>query len=381
LSGSYAAKPIAAPNAANPADDPNAGRRYVYDPWNRLGEIREIDGDSLIVTYRYDGMARRVRKCVGTEPYEDAWNDFYHNTSWQVLEVRHAELAHPNDQFLWGGNYIDAAVVRWHDSNWDGDYADPCDTVLYYTYDGNYNVTGLVKTDGTVFERYAYDAYGAVAVLEADFSADPDNIPDGGYSGAPYGSNEILYCGYRHDPESGMYCVRFRYYHPALGRWINRDPAGYVDGMDLYEYAHCKPIGLRDPSGLLNCDQNPEDTRDRAMKALEREARGQGIDLFECVNIPDANPKCRGYADRYNSILNQYEDATKGPCEVDRQRDLCKARRPGRIPQPTPMDCDIMAGVCSDVCLEIGKANPWLGVACLAGCIAGHEICDGLANK
>jgi len=196
-------------------------------------------------------MHRRIRKCVGGEPGEDAWNVFYHNTSWQVLEVRRAENTHPQDQFLWGANYIDAPVVRWHDSNWDGDYADAYDTILYYTYDGNYSVTALVKTDGSVYERYAYDPYGALGVLEADFSADPDNIPDGdnGYGGPPYGRNEILYCGYRHDPESGMYHVRHRYYHPALGRWINRDPAGYVDGMDLYEYCISNPVNLLDYMG------------------------------------------------------------------------------------------------------------------------------------
>jgi hypothetical protein len=74
-----------------------------------------------------------------------------------------------------------------------------------------------------------------VGVLEADFSADPDNIPDGTsqYPYAPYGRNEILYCGYRHDPESGMYHVRHRYYHPRLGSSVRSTrrvyglPAGF----------------------------------------------------------------------------------------------------------------------------------------------------------
>ena len=63
----------------------------------------------------------------------------------------------------------DRAMVRWHDGNWDGDYGDGWDNVLYYTYDGNFNVTGLVDTAGTVRERYAYDAYGAPRVLEAEW--------------------------------------------------------------------------------------------------------------------------------------------------------------------------------------------------------------------
>ena len=39
-------------------------------------------------------------------------------------------------------------------------------------------------------------------------------------------------------------------YNPTLGRWIGRDPAGYVDGLNLYQYVRDDPIGLTDPMGL-----------------------------------------------------------------------------------------------------------------------------------
>jgi RHS repeat-associated protein len=32
--------------------------------------------------------------------------------------------------------------------------------------------------------------------------------------------NEILYCGYRYDHETGLYHVRNRHYHPAVGRLV-----------------------------------------------------------------------------------------------------------------------------------------------------------------
>ena len=81
-------------------------------------------------------------------------------------------------------------------------------------------------------------------MLEADGSADADNASDF--------ANEILYCGYRRDAESGLYCVRYRYYHPRLGRWISRDPAGYVDGMDLFLYSRANPVNYPDPLGLIS---------------------------------------------------------------------------------------------------------------------------------
>ena len=50
--------------------------------------------------------------------------------------------------------------------------------------------------------------------------------------------------------DSGLYTVRFRTYSPTLGRWLERDPAGYVDGMGLYEYVRGGPIAAVDPRGL-----------------------------------------------------------------------------------------------------------------------------------
>jgi len=61
--------------------------------------------------------------------------------------------------------------------------------------------------------------------------------------------NEILYCGYRFDPETRLYHVRNRAYHPTLGRWLQRDPLEYVDGMNLYEYVGSRPTVVTDPTG------------------------------------------------------------------------------------------------------------------------------------
>jgi RHS repeat-associated protein len=55
-------------------------------------------------------------------------------------------------------------------------------------------------------------------------------------SASNYGANDIIYCGYRYDPETELYYVRSRTFNPVLGRWLQRDPIGYRGGINLYEY-------------------------------------------------------------------------------------------------------------------------------------------------
>jgi hypothetical protein len=44
---------------------------------------------------------------------------------------------------------------------------------------------------------------------------------------------------------------RARWLDLLHGRWLQRDPAGYVDGMNLYEYVCSTPTVASDPMGLL----------------------------------------------------------------------------------------------------------------------------------
>jgi RHS repeat-associated protein len=57
------------------------------------------------------------------------------------------------------------------------------------------------------------------------------------------------YCGYVEDRATGLWLARFRWYDADQGRWLQRDPAGYVDGMGLYGYID-SPLMFEDPYGL-----------------------------------------------------------------------------------------------------------------------------------
>lgn len=67
--------------------------------------------------------------------------------------------------------------------------------------------------------------------------------------------NTIGYAGYVWDnalggDTTGMYLARHRWYSPNMGRWVSRDPAGYVDGPNMYMYVSGRPLVLADPLGL-----------------------------------------------------------------------------------------------------------------------------------
>jgi len=164
-------------------------------------------------------------------------------------------------QYVWDIRYIDAPVLRWRDADGNSETGDGgLEETLYYCNDANMNVTALVEPDGDVVERVVYDPYGKAKFYDGSWANPSDT--------SAY-ANEILYCGYRFDPETGLYHVRYRYYHLTLGRWMAREPMGYVDEMSLYQYVASNPVRYFDPFGMAasaGLDGATADVRDRVAR-------------------------------------------------------------------------------------------------------------------
>ncbi|MGE8102028.1 RHS repeat-associated core domain-containing protein, partial [Pseudomonas fluorescens] len=67
----------------------------------------------------------------------------------------------------------------------------------------------------------------------------------------------VRYSGKERDA-TGLDYYGFRYYAPWLRRWINPDPAGYVDGMNLFSMVKNSPMTYLDKQGDIRSDFNPE---------------------------------------------------------------------------------------------------------------------------
>jgi RHS repeat-associated protein len=108
-------------------------------------------------------------------------------------------------------------------------------TPSFYGYDGHGNVRFLANAVGNVSDTYQFDSFG-------------NSIASTGTT-----PNNYLYSGEQLDRGAGLYQLRDRWYRPATGRFITRDPAEGVpcfpNSFSPYVYAVNDPVDLSDPSG------------------------------------------------------------------------------------------------------------------------------------
>jgi RHS repeat-associated protein len=75
----------------------------------------------------------------------------------------------------------------------------------------------------------------------------------------PARKNRVLSTKYL-DDETGLVSYTYRYYDPALGRWVNRDPIGKNGGRNLYGYVGNAVVGCFDPLGHVDYEPGAGDS-------------------------------------------------------------------------------------------------------------------------
>ncbi|PPS61390.1 hypothetical protein CR917_10575 [Pseudomonas sp. BRM28] len=103
-------------------------------------------------------------------------------------------------------------------------------------------------------------------------------------------NNPIRFQGQYHDHETGLHYNRYRYYDPAVGRFVGQDPIGYLGGFNLYQYVP-NPIDWIDPWGLARIKNAVEgDRRHQEFNARMSAQHPNATIQSECY-LRDANGK------------------------------------------------------------------------------------------
>lgn len=114
-----------------------------------------------------------------------------------------------------------------------------------YLYNGQADVTALVRPNGTIAASYYYDAWG-VPLEENYFDVNGNPTQE-------KVNNPIRYAGYQWDSETELYYLNSRHYNPVIARFMQEDTyrGDFNDplSLNLYTYVLNNPLKYDDPTG------------------------------------------------------------------------------------------------------------------------------------
>jgi RHS repeat-associated protein len=239
--------------------------------WDGMGRLVSVSSPDSEWQYCYDALGRRIEKKGPTETVRFIW----------AGDVLLQEVFSSGRLRTWvtpPGMFSPLALM-------DGQ------ETFSIISDDNGTPRDVIGSNAKLYWAAAYASWGAVKSSRGEL----DDFP-------------IRFPGHYFDRETGFHYSRFRYYHPAYGRFISPDPIGLSGGLNEYTYVP-NPLGWIDPLGLIIVYRNLRPEQDPS-QGLDARWPGRGMTPIGHV-MNASNPNFKG---------SQYMSATTDPAVTAKWR-------------------------------------------------------------
>ena len=194
---------------------------YEYDCIDRLMAVDVGDDGSKEFSATYDYRTRRLTKTEGADT-----TAFRYDGGVSFHEIRNGSLT---VEFVRGsgmGGGIGSILYSDRDPQGTHSYE-------FFGYNAVGHTVAITEDSGEVTKSELFEAFGNER------------------SSTGSSANNRRANTKERDTSTGLDYHGMRYYDPAIGRYLARDPVGYADGLNVYLYVHGNPVNFIDPLGLL----------------------------------------------------------------------------------------------------------------------------------
>ncbi|VVO17080.1 hypothetical protein PS689_03925 [Pseudomonas fluorescens] len=240
------------------------GQSLSWDVRNQLQQIITVQRESGLSDqerYIYDGQGQRMRKIHSAQASgRTLINEVRYLPGLEIRTTADGEILHVITAQA-GRNGV--RVLHWEAGKPDGIANDQ---VRYCLNDHLGSSTLELDQQGGLISQESYYPFGGTAWWAARSAVE-----------AKY--KTVRYSGKERDA-SGLYYYGFRYYAPWLQRWISPDPAGDVDGLNLYVMVDNNPLTNVDSDGLAPVELNAQLVGLAEKTAVELFRTGEALNPF-----------------------------------------------------------------------------------------------------